>query len=193
MSIVTVDATSGFAAAFLAGVALAVYVLVRGVERRGRKSVAALPDDFGRETGIGRIALGTPIAASSLIILGAVGYTGVRVGSLSSGIAVLLAMLAVAISAPVVTRLVRRWARRAAIEDAPDPRFALQGLIGRIRRAGTPNDTAEVEYAVNGRLIVAAARSLDHHPLLPGIEVVIDRVEGGIVYVEPWSRVEQRL
>lgn len=45
----------------------------------------------------------------------------------------------------------------------------------------------------NGQRVVAAAESVDHMPLVVGVDVVIDRLEAGVVYVEPWSRVEQRL
>jgi hypothetical protein len=45
----------------------------------------------------------------------------------------------------------------------------------------------------NGRRVVAPARSLDHAPLVQGEDVVIDRLEDGVVYVESWTRVEERL
>ena len=40
---------------------------------------------------------------------------------------------------------------------------------------------------------MTAAQSLDGTPVAVGTEVIIDRVEGGVAYVESWVEVEQRL
>jgi hypothetical protein len=37
------------------------------------------------------------------------------------------------------------------------------------------------------------ARALDDVAVVEGTEVVIERIEDGIAYVEPWLQVEQRL
>ncbi|HSA56311.1 MAG TPA: hypothetical protein VLE53_11450 [Gemmatimonadaceae bacterium] len=186
-----VNATAGFAAAFLLGVASAVYVLVRGVERP-RRAVTPV-DDFGRESGVGKLSLRAPVLATSLLSVGLVGYVLVRVGSLSAWHAALWGVVIAAVASPVAARVVRRWAFRAATDDAPDPRYALQGHIAQVIEPATEHQLARVEYTSNGRRVVAAACSLDHAPLVPGTEVVIDRLEDAVVYVEAWAQVEQRL
>jgi membrane protein implicated in regulation of membrane protease activity len=187
-----IDASTGFAAVFLIGVALGVYVTVRGVERRtGRRSLPAV-DDFGRVTASGRIALGAPLLASSLTVFGLAGYLAARVGGLPASGAAGLGVVFAAAATPLAIHLVRRWARRAATDDAPDPRYALQGHLARVI-SWTREGPGEIEYTANGRRVVAPAHSLDRTPLVPGEDVVIDRLEDGVVYVESWTRVEERL
>jgi hypothetical protein len=188
----TVNPAAMFAAIFLLGVAGAVYVIVRGVERPARH--ASLPvDAFGRETGVGKVSLRAPVVAAALIALGSVGSTLVRLTTWPAWAALAGGAAAAAVAAPVSAWLVRRWAMRAAVEDLPDPRYALQGHIARVVQAAAGREPASVTYTANGRRVVAAACSLDQTPLVAGTDVVIDRLEDGVVYVEAWARVEQRL
>jgi hypothetical protein len=90
-----------------------------------------------------------------------------------------------------VRRAVARWAGYAVEHDRTDERFVLQGHVARV--VGVGPDRAEVEYTANGRRVVAPARSVSGALLAVGSEVVIERVDEGIVYVEAWSLVEQRL
>jgi hypothetical protein len=48
-------------------------------------------------------------------------------------------------------------------------------------------------YLVGGKRYATAARSLDGTAVAVGTEVIIDRVESGVAYVESWVEVEQRL
>jgi len=186
-----VNATAGFAAAFLLGVATGVYVIVRGVERPRRTTAPV--DDFGRESGIGKLSFRAPFVAASLLSAGLVGYLLVRFGSLSGWHAGLWAVASAAVVSPIAARFVRRWAFQAAMDDAPDPRYALQGHIATVVEAPSEHELARVAYTANGRRVVAAALSVDRSPLSPGAEVVIDRLEDAVVYVEAWDRVEERL
>lgn len=189
----TVNATAGFAAVFLLGIAAAVYVIVRGVERSPRRVSAPTIDDFGRETGVGKLSLRAPVLAACLISAGLIGYVLARFGSLAPWHAALWGLAAASVAGPIAARFVRRWAIRAAIDDAPDPRYSLQGHIAQVIEGAPEHELARVEYTANGVRVVAAARSLDESPLVPGAEVVIDRLEDGVVYVEAWAQVEQRL
>ena len=186
------NATAGFAAAFLLGVATAVYVIVRGVERLPRRA-APLVDAFGRETGLGKLSLRAPVLAACLMSAGLVGYLLARFGSLAAWHAALWGLAAAVVTGPVTARFVRQWAIRAAIDDAPDPRYSLQGHIAQVVEPATEHQLARIEYIANGRRVVAAARGVDDMPLVPGTEVVIDRFEEAVVYVEAWDRVEERL
>lgn len=187
------NATAGFAAAFLLGVATAVYVIARGVERAPRRVPAPVIDAFGRETGVGKLSLRAPILAACLMAAGLVGYLLARFGSLATGRAVLWGLAAAAVAGPVAARFVRQWATRAAVEDVPDPRYSLQGHIAQVIEPATEHALARIVYTANGVRVVAAARGVDDTPLLAGAEVVIDRLEDAVVYVESWDQVEQRL
>jgi hypothetical protein len=88
--------------------------------------------------------------------------------------------------------LVWRWALRAHGEELARGDESLQGLPARVTRL-VDGRGGEVEYRDGGSMRRAAARSVDGsaHPV--GTEVVIDHAEGDVVYVEAWSRVEERL
>lgn len=188
-----VNATAGFAGVFLLGVATAVYVIVRGVERSPRRAAVPMTDAFGRETGTGILSLRAPILAAGLMAAGLVGYLLERFGSLATWHAALWGVASAAVAGLLAARFVRQWATRAATEDAPDPRYSLQGHIAHVIAPATGHGLAQIEYTANGVRVIAAARSLDETPLDPGTEVVIDRLEDGVVYVEAWVQVEQRL
>jgi len=47
--------------------------------------------------------------------------------------------------------------------------------------------------ALAAKLIAGGRVRLDGTPVAVGTEVIIDRVEGGVAYVESWVEVEQRL
>lgn len=188
------EASPIFAAVFLAGVACGVYVLVRGVERpRATRGGMPRVDSFGREVGAGAVSVRLAVAAAVLVSIGLVGYLGVRGLALSAVAAGLLGAAAALVMAPVFARRIRRWAERAAMEATADPRYVLQGHVARVVRVATEEERARVEYTANGRRVVAPAECVDHSALVVGADVVIDRVDTGVVYVEPWSRVEQRL
>lgn len=184
---------ASFAFAFLLGIAGAVYVIIRGVERpRGRGSGVQV-DEFGREMGMGTLSLRAPIAAAGLLAAGLVGYPLARFTSLPLSALVPLAAGAALLAAPLAAYLVRQWAYRAATQDATDPRYSLQGHIAQVVSVATEHEPARVEYMANGRRVIAPAKGIDADHLAIGAEVVIDRLEDGVVYVESWGRVEQRL
>jgi membrane protein implicated in regulation of membrane protease activity len=182
-----------FATAFLLGVAGAVYVLVRGVERVDPRARSAAVDEYGRERLPGRIALLWPFAAATLALFGLIGYLLVRWSSFGVERSAILAFLAAACGAALFTLLVRRWARQAAHADVEDERFVLQGHVARVVSPTAGGGEARVEYEANGRRVLAVARPIDQSALTLGADVVISHVEDGIVYVEPWSSVEERL
>lgn len=181
-----------FAVPFACGVAAGVYLLVRGVERDDGARRGLDVDRFGREVGSGRISLTIVTVAACLMLFGFSGYVSLRAG-VGAATSTVLALAVTAVLGPLSTRLVRRWAVIAATTDAPDPRYALQGHVGRVIRGASAATPAQVQYTANGMDVVAVARSIDGSPLLLNAEVVIDRVENDELVVEPWSLVEQRL
>ena len=69
----------------------------------------------------------------------------------------------------------------------------LQGHLARVLGAIGPADAGQISYDVDGARYAARAVSIDGQAVPAGTEVVIERIEDGIAYVEPWSAVERRL
>ena len=93
----------------------------------------------------------------------------------------------------IATIAVRRWATLAAEHDSVDERYLLQGHPAQVVSAIEQTGSGEIAYFVGGKRYATDARSLDGSPITVGTEVIIDRVEGGVAYVESWVEVEQRL
>lgn len=185
--------SSLFLLAFVAGLVLNVILLIRGTERWSRREVVRRLDAFGRELRLGRISLRTPIAASMAGAFGLTGYLLTRftaLGTLTT-VAVAASVAAVAVISAVLT--IKQWAVPHALRDAPDERFALQGQLATVSAEIPFGAEGEVAYQIDDRRFTTRARSVDDSPLARGTDVVIDRVEEGVVFVEDWARVEQRL
>jgi membrane protein implicated in regulation of membrane protease activity len=182
-----------FLVAFIAGLVLNVYFMIRGAERWRASDVAARLDAFGRELGFGRISLGTPVIAALASAFGLAGYLLMRYASLGTWLTVVLASVAAGAAVFSAIWLVKRWALPAAERDVPDERFVLQGQLARVSVAIPFGGSGEITYLIDDRTFVTRAQSLDGTAVAAGTDVVIERVEGDIVYVEDWSRVEQRL
>ncbi len=182
-----------FAISFLLGVAAAVYFLARGVERLPKGTESLSVDQFGRLSKAGRLALGAPILAAFLVVFGLAGYIAGQAGIQGSGTLVLTAGVAGSMASWLAVRAVARWARYAATHDAPDERYELQGHVATVVRAAEGTRDAEVEYYANGRRVVVPARGEGPAPLAVGAEVVIERLEMGVAFVESWTQVEERI
>jgi membrane protein implicated in regulation of membrane protease activity len=181
-----------YLAAFLTGLVLGVYAMIRGVERIGSGRSPEL-DALGRPVGSARMALTAPTAGAFATVFGITGYVLWRYSQLA-----IPAQLAVAISvgvlgAIVATRAVAHWATQAAKEDVVDERYLLQGHPAEVVAAIATTATGQIAYIVGGKRYSVSAQSLDGTPVAVGTEVIIDRVENGVAYVEPWVQVEQRL
>jgi hypothetical protein len=180
-----------FGIAFLLGVGGAVYFLSTGAERRSPTPRGFRVDEFGRQSGPIPITVAIPAVAAGLMAFGLIGYGALRAARWSAIWALGSAAVGGVIAALVAARVIAGWAGYAADHDVPDERFVLQGHVATVVLAR--GDRAEVEYTSNGRRVVAPARSVGGVPLQEGSEVVIERVDEGIVYVEAWSQVEQRI
>ena len=86
---------------------------------------------------------------------------------------------------------------RAGRRKLPNMTSSMSGISSGPSRAGGRADWADGSgrdcYLVGGKRYATAAQSLDGTPVAVGTEVVIDRVENGVAYVESWVEVEQRL
>jgi hypothetical protein len=167
-----------FLAAFIGGLVFTVFAMLNGVERRSRR---------------GGFAINRPTAAGFAIVFGAVGYPLVHYTALSHEIVLIIACAAGAVGAGLALALVAAWAIPSARAEVVDERFLLQGSLARVVSVTDGGAEGTIVYEVDHVTHSAPARGLDGIRLDPMSEVVIERVEDGVAYVEPWARVEARL
>jgi len=183
-----VESTHLFLGLFLAGLVLAVGAMLFGVERT-RPSVNGAPTIGARLT--------VPNVAAFATVSGAVGYLLHRYSSLGTATVFVIAAIAGMLGVAGAILLVARWALPAVAAEVVDERYLLQGHPARVTAlvdgaAGAPS-AYEISYQEGGATHQLRAQSLEGSALSPGSEVVIERVENGIAYVEAWSVVERRL
>lgn len=182
-----------YLAAFLTGLLLGVYAMIRGVERIGSGRRSPELDALGRPVGASRMALTAPTVGAFATVFGITGYLLWRYTTLASPTQLAVGVGVAVLGTVVATRLVTRWATQAAEEDVVDERYLLQGHPAQVVSAIEPTSAGKIAYLVGGKRYATTARSLDGTAVAVGTEVVIDRVEDGVAYVELWVQVEQRL
>jgi membrane protein implicated in regulation of membrane protease activity len=177
---------------FLIGLVLGVYAMIRGVERVESGHGPEL-DAMGRPIAAPRVSLAAPRLGAFATVFGITAYALLRSTAFGVPLQIAIAIVAALLGTMVATRAVARWARQAAQEDVADERYLLQGHPAQVIAAIAPNASGKISYVVGARQFVVSAESLDGTPVAVGTEVVIDRLENGVAFVEPWVQVEQRL
>jgi hypothetical protein len=175
-----------FLAAFLLGLVLAVFAMLRGVDRRS----ATLPFNVVVEPSA-RLKL--PLLAAFAALFGAVGYLLSRYTTLGVLPRLLVAAAGGAAAALGVLAVIQRWAIPGAREDVVDERYLLQGHPARVTADIRADGAGFITYEIDGVRHALPAVSLDGSPVDADGDVVIERVEDGVAYVESWARVEQRI
>jgi hypothetical protein len=175
--------------AFFGGLLLAVRVMFFGVERR-------LDDDHLTHRA-------WPLAlAAVLVASGALLYTRARSVAGVTGAWVIIVVMIGAVAGAGAWWLVKRSAAAPSTDPDDDPRYRFQGHVARVIEpiASRADGAGEGRIAFNfsGRPYEFRARWApgDWEPQSLGraeSEVVIERVEGEVAYVEPWHVVEERL
>lgn len=181
-----------YLAAFLTGLVLGVYAMIRGVERIGSGRSLEL-DALGRPIGAARMVLTAPTVGAFATLFGITGYLLWRYSQLAVSGQLTIAAFVGLFGTIVATRAVARWATQAAEQDVVDERYLLQGHPAEVVAAIASSGVGQIAYVLGGKKYAVSAQSLDGTPVAVGTEVVIDRVENGVAYVEPWVEVEQRL
>jgi membrane protein implicated in regulation of membrane protease activity len=167
---------------FTAGLLAAVWVMMYGVERPRE----AHPD------GERSFRISPPIAITFSIAFGALGAALTRRGVSAVTTLAIATALGVVLSA-VAAQLVRRWWKVTPEHDVDDERYVLQGHLARVTKPIRAGVDGEVAFEIEGNHRVLPARSFDDGALAAGTEVVIERIENDIAYVEAWLEVEKRL
>lgn len=179
-----------FLVALIVGLVLGVHVMMHGLERVS-SPLPVRPSPDGRyPASATRLVL-----AGFLTIFGLLGYLAHRNRDDLWPAGLLASIVGGLVGAWIGRIIVTRWAIPAAIADQPDERFVLMGHFGRVTaaigegegRAGT------IVYEIDGVARTAGARALDGTAIAAGTDVVIERIEDGVAWVEPWSQVEQRI
>jgi hypothetical protein len=184
-----------FAACFIAGLLLSVHVMLHGVER-GRVPGPGAPHE--RTAAHDPSTEPSPFVnrqsvAALLTLAGAAGYLLLRFTPLAPGVVVGAAALAGAVGVAISGVLLKAWALPSARREVVDNRYLMQGHPATVTRAIPAGGAGEIAYEVDGRRWTVAARSWDGAPIDAAAEVAIERVEGGVAYVEQWAQVEARL
>ena len=164
------------------GLVAAVRVMLYGVERQRD------PDDKSPRS----FSASPALIATFCFIAGIVGYGCMRFGV--SVPATWLASLGVGlVAAWAASQVIAAWWTVVPEHDVDDERYVLQGSLGRVVAAIGVNDAGQISLESSGHKQVLPARGIDEQSMAIGTEVVIERIEDGVAYVEDWATVEKRL
>jgi len=174
--------------AFVAGLLLAVRVMFFGVQRKLSNDEVA----FRR----------WPLAlAAFLVVFGLVTYVRTqRGGALSAG-SFIAALLSAAGASVLAWWFVRRSELAPSSDPEDDPQYRFQGHVARVtesilERDGQPS-SGRIAFDFDGQRYEFRARWTpgDWSAALgrTDSEVVIERVDGDVAFVEPWVAIEERL
>jgi membrane protein implicated in regulation of membrane protease activity len=171
-----------FLLSFIAGLLLAVRIMFFGAERRRARAVDTMP-----------LRRSEPAVVAFLVMFGVAGYLLTRHGTMrpvsGSGLALLLG----ALWAALVTRLAIATARVKPEHDPDDPRYLLQGHVAIVAQTIPADGEGTITFGEGDGHRVLRARSIDVGTIPEGLEVCIERVDGGVAFVERWALVEARL
>ena len=177
-------------AAFLAGLLLAVRVMLFGVRRQRREE-----EPHHRRW---------PLSiAAFLVVVGAMLYA--RADRMTAGW-IAAVVLSGAIAASGAWALVVKSAAIPSTDPEDDPKYRFQGHVARVTApivaaSGTSAALGRIAFEFDGRRYDLAARWSPEADLANGrlataavdTEVVIEFIDGEVAYVEPWAVVEQRI
>ena len=170
-----------FLGAFIGGLVLAVFAMLHGVEH-ARTNRSRAPSAFFNLPAIAAFAVG----------FGAVGYPLASRTTLPAWGILLIAVGGGALAISGMITLLARWALRG-IRIAPGEVDEIQGQLAIVSREISPAEAGEISYEQLGKRVHIAARTLSDKAVPVGADVVIDRIENGVAFVEEWATVEQRL
>ena len=178
----------------LTGLVLGVYAMLYGTERQVQAAIA--PHERRSEHDPATEPspmLNRASVAAFAVGFGLTGYLLDRYTDWAWFAALLVALAAGAATFAMQSLLIAQWAIPSAREDHIDERFLLQGTLGQITHGGAAGGIGVMTYALDGREFTLPVRAMDDSALAGGADVVIDRVEQGVAFVELWAAVEQRL
>ena len=171
-----------FLAAFIGGLMLAVFAMLNGVGFARRNRTRA-PSAF----------FNLPAVAAFAIGFGAAGYPLASRTRLPAWGILLIAIAAGALAISGMITLLAQWAFRGLSAASASDEEEVQGQLAMVTREITVSTPGEISYGSVGKEMRVPARGLSTKSLVVGADVVIDRIENGVAFVEEWAVVEQRL
>jgi len=171
-----------FLVAFIAGLVLAVFAMLLGVEHT-RRNRSRAPSAF----------FNLPALAAFAVGFGAVGYPVASRTRLPAWGVLLIAAASGALAISAMITLLASWALRGVSAKSPADEHEIQGQLAVVTRNIATATPGEIAYDLLGQMVKVPAKTLSAKPLAVGVEVVIDRIENGVAFVEEWSVVEQRI
>lgn len=179
-----------FLAAFVAGLLLGVRAMLYGVERDSASVSVAYPDPSVQPT----IRYWMPVIASFATVFGVVGYLFLRFARFGAGASATAALVAGVLAAWAVVRAVKQAVAFTPEHDPDDPRYVLQGHVAQVTAPIRGDDEGEIVFTIGeGETRRVRARGIEGAAAGVGSDVVIEKIEGDVAYVEPWVVVEQRI
>ncbi len=169
-----------FLSFFIAGLLLGVTSMIAGIDREQSR---------GRWVKY----LNLPTLGTAAVLFGIVGYPLAKYTSLHPGALVAIAAAAAIAGGAAMVGIIAGWAVPSAARDVPDERYLLQGHLARVTRPIEESQGGEIAFEVEGRRQIATAASLDGTSIAVDAEVVIERVENGVAYVEGWTTIATQL
>ena len=170
-----------FVATFIAGLVLAVFAMLHGVEHLRRNRTRA-PSPFFNFPAIAAFAIG----------FGAVGYPIASRTRLPTWGILAIAIASGALATTAMITLLATWAL-AGTSTSVSEADSIQGQFATVTREITPSTPGEISYEYSGNIVRVPARILGGSSVAIGSDVVIDRIQDGVAFVEEWATVEQRL
>lgn len=165
--------------AFIAGLLMAVGIMLFGIERRPKGNAGPAARQW------------LPLVAAFAVGFGVAGYS---LSKALPGFGALVAGLLVGLVVVALTAwLIAKSASMPVEHDVDDERYVLQGHVARVVASIQAGREGQISFDYGEERRTLRARSLDDASVDVGTEVVIERIEGDLAYVEPWLQVEQRL
>lgn len=184
-------------AVLMIGLVLGVFAMLYGTERSVSAGIGA-PKPHERKSEHDLASEPSPLfnlasIAAFSVGFGLTGYFVARNTTWSLPLQAAIALIAGAAALAVQSWLIARWAIPGARADHVDERYLLQGTLARVVTDIPEGGQGSLHYELDNQQCDLPARELEGEAIASGTDVVIDRVEAGVAYVELWSRVEQRL
>jgi hypothetical protein len=176
----TASMTLFFALFLLAGLVVGVVAMLGGIDRKARHGAWVK-------------YLNLPTAGAAAALFGIVGYPLAQYSSLGTAAMLAIAGAAAAAAAVGMVAVIAGWAVPSAALHVEDPRYSLQGHPARVSQTISSGHAGEISYEHDGARRTVPAVGLEGAPIGAGTEVVIERIEDGIAYVELWSNIEREL
>jgi membrane protein implicated in regulation of membrane protease activity len=172
-----------YLACFIGGLLLAVGVMIFGVERPRER----------HPSGERSFRLSPPPGSALAVLFGLTGYVMSRIQGGSPVSTLVVAIVFGAAASVLTARLVRKWWTVTPEHEVEDERYQLQGHLARVTKSISAGVDGEVAFEVAGEPRVLRARNFEEGALPSGTDVVIERIEDEVAYVEAWQEVEKRL